>query len=61
MIQAQRAAYQAAELQAAQARAKAEAEKIDKDELLRKLNMKKWYIHFLILFFLNILNKPGEL
>ena len=41
MIQAQRASYQAAELQAAQARAKAEAEKIDKDELLRKLNMKK--------------------
>ncbi len=40
-LQAQRALQQAAELQAMQARARAEAETIDKDDLLRKLNMKK--------------------
>ena len=41
VMKVQRAAQQLAEIQAQQAKAKEEAEKIDKDEILKKLNLKK--------------------
>ena len=41
VIKVQRAAQQLAEIQAQQAKAREEAEKIDKDEILKKLNLKK--------------------
>lgn len=41
VMKVQRAAQQLAEIQSQQAKAREEAEKIDKDEILKKLNLKK--------------------
>ena len=41
VMKVQRAAQQLAEIQAQQAKAREEAEKIDKDEIFKKLNLKK--------------------